>query len=91
MDLAELIPARPDWMARAACRGADPELFFPKNGREAQVTAKYVKATYCNPCPVRNECLQEAVANCELIGIWGGLAPKERRVHRRAYVRGTHA
>ena len=73
------------WRDRAACLGiADPDLFFPtaESGpvRDAQVTA--AKAV-CAGCPVRRECLAEALARIPY-GIAGGLTEHERgRLRRR--------
>ena len=51
-----------------ACRGADPELFFPGPGQSAD-QAKAI----CASCPVRAECLALAHANGERFGVWGGV------------------
>jgi hypothetical protein len=74
------------WAERAACRGEDPELFFPpeeERGRYAafrETLAKWI----CLGCPVLGECTTYALANDERYGVWGGLTPAERdRLHRR--------
>lgn len=67
-------PQPPPWKAEAACTGADPDVFFPERGasvREARAI--------CRGCPVRIECLDFALENRELFGIWGGKTEKERR------------
>jgi DNA-binding transcriptional ArsR family regulator len=54
----------------AACRTADPALFFPEpgdTGAEAQALA------VCAGCPVRAQCYARAVQNGERWGIWGGV------------------
>ena len=54
----------------AACRTADPVLFFPEpgdTGAEAQALA------VCAGCPVRAQCYARAVENGERWGIWGGV------------------
>jgi hypothetical protein len=54
----------------AACRTADPVLFFPEPGdtaTEAQALA------VCAGCPVRAACYARAVQNSEWWGIWGGV------------------
>jgi WhiB family transcriptional regulator, redox-sensing transcriptional regulator len=70
------------WQVKAACRGPQAEVFFPppqferkdeKAEREAR--AKQI----CNDCPVRQPCLDYAVAIREPHGIWGGLNENERR------------
>jgi hypothetical protein len=72
-------PAGRGWRDRAACRDTDPELFYPaaESGptRHAQVAA--AKAV-CARCPVRTECLTEALARIPY-GIAGGLTEHERR------------
>ena len=70
---------RPDWRSDAACRDADPELFFPDgdiSSARAQVkTAKLI----CRGCPVSATCLNWALASGQEAGIWGGLTEDERR------------
>ncbi len=67
-----------EWMNRAACRTADPELFFPEvRGRGldlASVPAKRI----CSDCGVRQECLVYALKTNEQHGVWGGLHEEER-------------
>ena len=69
---------RPAWHQHGACRGADPNLFFPARGE----SVKEAKAV-CARCPVRAECLEYALTNQEKFGIWGGLSERERRQLRR--------
>jgi WhiB family redox-sensing transcriptional regulator len=33
----------------------------------------------CRACPVRQPCLSHALDNEEMLGIWGGTTPRERR------------
>ncbi len=69
---------KPDWMADAACRGMDPELFFPARG----YTGHPAKAV-CSTCPVIRDCLAYALRNGEKFGVWAGLSEQERRDLRR--------
>lgn len=63
------------WMVRAACRGTDPDLFFPGSGEPAdEATA------VCGRCPVREPCGEYGR---DMAGIWGGLRPRERKAGRR--------
>ncbi len=62
------------WRYRGACRGLDPEIFYPISDEEAG-TAKDVCAT----CTVSQQCLEFALANREREGVWGGATEKERR------------
>jgi len=65
------------WRRLAACVGADSDMFFPISEEEAG-PAKAV----CGTCPVRDECLEWALAAREE-GIWGGLTERERLRLRR--------
>jgi WhiB family transcriptional regulator, redox-sensing transcriptional regulator len=73
-----------DWRDRAACRDADPELFFPITdmgpGERQATEAKAV----CARCPVRTDCLDYAVNAGLDHGVFGGTTERERRtlVHR---------
>lgn len=62
-----------DWTAGAACRGSDPDALFVQGA--AQNRAKAV----CFGCPVRAECLADALDNRVEFGVWGGLTERERR------------
>jgi WhiB family transcriptional regulator, redox-sensing transcriptional regulator len=57
-------------LPRAACRTADPVLFFPEPGDTA---AEAQALTVCAGCPVRAQCYARAVENGERWGIWGGV------------------
>lgn len=76
---------RPEWMGRAACRGTNPEKWFPSSAQQALVPG--LKAI-CLSCPVRAECLDSALLNDE-DGVWGGLTRIEREelTHRRSLER----
>lgn len=66
------------WRKNAACLNVDPALFFPGRGE----SCKEAKAV-CAECRVRQECLDYALDDRELWGIWGGTSEKERRLLRR--------
>lgn len=63
-----------DWLADAACRGATTAVFFPTSASGVG-TATAV----CAVCPVREECLEYAIATRQPDGVWGGLTGDERR------------
>ncbi|MGB9112001.1 MAG: WhiB family transcriptional regulator [Acidimicrobiales bacterium] len=63
-----------NWRKRSACRGLDPEIFYPATDEEAD-EAKAI----CAICPVRQMCLEHALAAREREGVWGGLTERERR------------
>lgn len=70
-----------EWMAHAACKGSGPEPFFP-DGTEG-VPAEVLRL--CSGCPVRDECLNYALADPELHGIWAGTSQRQRgRMRKRA-------
>jgi WhiB family redox-sensing transcriptional regulator len=64
------------WMARGACRGADPELFFPIGpmGSAAQIRSAQA---ICDRCTVSQDCLSYAMRTMPE-GIWGGTTREER-------------
>jgi WhiB family redox-sensing transcriptional regulator len=66
-----------DWHARAACRGRDVRLWFPRPGDVFAVT---VAKAVCRACPVRAECLADALARppFDVVGIWGGTTERDR-------------
>ncbi len=67
-------PAHLPWMDDAACAQTDPDMFFPEKGGSTR-NAKRI----CGGCDVREQCLEYALATGQQEGIWGGLAPRERR------------
>lgn len=59
------------WRSRAACLEIDPRTFFSDRGRPRNDAARP-----CSGCPVRNECLEAALASpWRPAGIFGGLTP----------------
>jgi WhiB family redox-sensing transcriptional regulator len=61
-----------DWTLQAKCRGLQDD-FFPDGADQKKVRA------VCFTCPVRNECLAEALDNRIEWGVWGGMTERERR------------
>jgi WhiB family redox-sensing transcriptional regulator len=53
-----------DWAAAAACRGQQPDKLFVRGAEQNK--AKQV----CGACPVRTECLAEALDNQIEWGVW---------------------
>ena len=71
----------PQWHEQANCAGVDPELFFPETGRKTKASRQAKKI--CFRCDVRNECLQWALDNNEVHGVYGGTTPEQRKqIHR---------
>jgi WhiB family redox-sensing transcriptional regulator len=72
-----------DWWSRAACRSADPELFFPVSLSGAGASEMEEAKAMCAKCTVRSHCLSAALALGHVHGIWGGTTEDERRRLRR--------
>lgn len=76
----------PEWSWRydAKCRGEDTEIFFPPRDKALYKPIADKAKAICwgrdgrPPCPVRRECLVEALENDELHGIFGGMSHRER-------------
>jgi WhiB family redox-sensing transcriptional regulator len=79
----ETLQSVPTWRARAACAGADPELFHRQPEEEPRdVLLRYDRArAHCAVCPVQRDCLLEALVreDSRPSGVWGGTTPNERR------------
>ncbi|MFI6294704.1 WhiB family transcriptional regulator [Nonomuraea sp. NPDC050790] len=67
------------WSGHAACRDADPELFFPITWEGRPGPAADEARRICQACPVRRACLDWALGTGEPDGMWGGTTPAERR------------
>lgn len=65
--------ARMTWQEEGACRGVDPEVFFPISDDDAW-RAKDI----CGVCSVRSECLAWSLEKRERYGVWGGVTERER-------------
>ena len=64
------------WRLRAACAGADPEVFLPDRGASQEEPL-----SYCRRCPVRCDCLDAAFElGQKAHGVWGGTSGQERRL-----------
>jgi WhiB family redox-sensing transcriptional regulator len=74
------------WRYDARCRGKDETtlIFYPPRDKEQYKLLATQAKNFCfgetgkNPCPVRAECLWDAVSREEPHGIWGGLSHRER-------------
>lgn len=67
-----------DWAARAKCRGSADALF-------CEAAEQKRARALCSGCPVRMECLAEALDNRIEWGVWGGLTERERRTMLRQH------
>ncbi|HEX2499250.1 MAG TPA: WhiB family transcriptional regulator [Actinomycetes bacterium] len=62
-----------NWASYAACRTADPDDLFVQGAAQNRVKS------LCLRCPVRTECLADALDNRVEWGVWGGMTERERR------------
>ncbi|MFP7696414.1 WhiB family transcriptional regulator [Trueperella sp. LYQ143] len=61
------------WAAQALCADIDPDALFVRGS--AQVDARQM----CFSCPVRIQCLADALDSGMTFGVWGGMTERERR------------
>jgi len=64
---------QPDWRVLAVCSDEDPDGLFVRGAEQRRVKA------VCLGCPVRTECLAEALDSRMEFGVWGGMTERERR------------
>ena len=62
-----------EWTVRAVCAGADPDALFVTGAAQRDA------AKMCQACPVRLECLADALDNQIEYGVWGGMTERQRR------------
>lgn len=67
------------WAVHAACSDTDPDALFVRGAAQRQVRQM------CFSCPVRIECLADALDSGMTFGVWGGLTERERRALMRRY------
>lgn len=68
-----------NWVADALCADDPPDSLFVRGAAQRQARQR------CLACPVRLECLADALQwECDF-GVWGGLTERERRALRRRY------
>lgn len=65
---------RPEWQHDGACNGIDPDLFFPTRGNSPKPAV-----AVCKTCTVADTCLEYALDNRIMNGVWGGHAARGRR------------
>ncbi len=80
-------PAAPryGWQDRAACEGVPLGVFFGPEGERptARRERERQALAICARCPVRDSCLEHALALPEAYGVWGGVNEAERAERRR--------
>jgi WhiB family transcriptional regulator, redox-sensing transcriptional regulator len=77
------------WRSAAACRFADPDLFFPMSSSGKSLEQIAQAKAICAHCPVQRSCRAFALRTREQHGIWGGMTEHERYQLMRQDERGT--
>jgi WhiB family transcriptional regulator, redox-sensing transcriptional regulator len=72
------------WRNDAACTGMDTLIFFPIGETGPALPQVNLARKVCSSCPVKDECLEFAIATIQNDGIWGGTTEDERRLIKRA-------
>jgi WhiB family transcriptional regulator, redox-sensing transcriptional regulator len=72
-----------NWRYEAACRDADPDLFFPVGPTGPALRQVDEAKRICRNCPVQARCLAWALDHGVTDGVWGGTTEDERRAIRR--------
>lgn len=72
------------WEKQAACLGKPTDHWFPEVNSQSRRTKSAIAVEnrakrICAMCPVRRECLTDAVKRREEFGIWGGTVPGDRK------------
>jgi WhiB family transcriptional regulator, redox-sensing transcriptional regulator len=73
-----LLAGQENWRSLAACRSADPELFFPISSSGPSLAQVAHAKAICAGCQVRHECLAFALRTNQVHGVWGGRTEQER-------------
>ena len=64
---------RSEWITEAKCRHGDPDALFVRGAQQRNA------ACVCRHCPVKVQCLADALDNNIEFGVWGGLTERQRR------------
>ncbi|WP_099332875.1 WhiB family transcriptional regulator [Actinomyces minihominis] len=67
------------WVVKARCADDPPDSLFVRGA------AQRIAKQRCVGCPVRLECLADALQCACDYGVWGGLTERERRAIRRRF------
>lgn len=67
------------WIDHAICGKDEPDSLFVQGAAQREVRMK------CMECPVRLDCLADALQFEANFGVWGGLTERERRAILRRY------
>lgn len=72
------------WTRHAHCRTENPETFAPTGapGSPGYTRQAAQALAVCQPCPVRGDCLHDALAHGDTDTVRGGTTPADRRALR---------
>src|SRR5260370_17811759 len=71
-----------NWREDAACRDADPYLFFPIGTTGPALRQIQAAKRICRTCPAQTLCLAWALDHGVTDGVWGGTTEDQRRAIR---------
>jgi WhiB family redox-sensing transcriptional regulator len=74
LELGSLLDMEDDWMTRGACRHHPASTFFPSDGIGVEAACQI-----CDTCSVKGPCLEYALRNRIVHGVWGGTSERQRR------------
>jgi WhiB family redox-sensing transcriptional regulator len=63
------------WLADAACKDSDPDLFFPQGDTEARNRQAFA---ICRGCPVWEQCREWGFASGDRFATLGGVTSRQR-------------
>jgi WhiB family redox-sensing transcriptional regulator len=79
-DVQEQLTEGASWQVLGTCTDVDPELFFPMGRTKRAQRQAEAAVAICRSCPVIEKCLNDALANPALQGVWGGTTEDQRLV-----------
>lgn len=72
-DISTVADARTAWVLQGLCLTSDPDKLFVRGAAQRKAAAM------CRDCPVKAECLADALDNEVEFGVWGGMTERQRR------------
>ena len=80
-----------NWRSLASCRDSNADLFFPIGSTGTALDQIEAAKAVCMLCPVREQCLEFALATNQEAGVWGATSEDERRRLRKTWSIGQKA
>jgi WhiB family transcriptional regulator, redox-sensing transcriptional regulator len=72
-EITTMADARTAWVLQGLCLTTDPDRLFVRGAAQRKAAAM------CRDCPVKSECLADALDNEVEFGVWGGMTERQRR------------